>query len=45
TPNENKGPSLQARCRTARVQKSGNGKYLLGLEILEILAEKSAQVA
>jgi c-di-GMP-binding flagellar brake protein YcgR len=45
TPNENKGPSLQARCRVARAQKAGKGNYLLGLEILEIVAEKDAQVA
>ncbi len=45
TPDSNFGPSLQARCTVTRSQQSAQSKHLLGLEIQEILEEKSAEPA
>lgn len=45
SPSNNKGPSLQARCTIARSQQAADNKYLLGLEIQEIIDEKDTEVA
>lgn len=39
------GPSLRARCTIARSQPASDNKYLLGLEIQEIIDEHDVEVA
>lgn len=44
-PPTTKGPSLQARCTIARYHHTAGNKCLLGLEIQEILNEKTTEIA
>jgi hypothetical protein len=44
-PSTSKGPSLQARCTIARYHQTADKKCLLGLEIQEIIDEKSIEIA
>lgn len=39
-PEKNAPPMLQARCTVARSRQAADKQFLLGLEIIEILAEK-----
>ncbi len=44
-PSTSKGPSLQARCTIARYHQTADKKCLLGLEIQEIIDEKTTETA